>query len=169
MEVKYGSLWGGWCTKDIWGAYGVGLWKGIRRGRACFSPFLSFSMGNGERVKFWHDQWCGDLPLKGAFPDLFSIAAYKDAAAANLMSVRNGKLHWEVTFVRNLQDWEIESLVSFLDLLYFFSLHESGVDQFCWQRKTKKGFSTRSYYCCLTAPTTMQFPWKGIWKPKAPP
>ena len=55
-------------------------------------------------VKFWHDQWCGVSPLKGAFPELFSIAADKDAVVADLLSVRNGKIHWEVTFVRNVQD-----------------------------------------------------------------
>ena len=96
-----------------------------------FIPFLSFSVGNGKRVKFWHDQWCGDSPLKGAFPALFSIAADKEAAVADLMSIRNGKLHWEVTFARNFQDWEIDALVSFLDLLYSVSLHDSGVDQLC--------------------------------------
>ena len=38
--------------------------------------------------------------MKGAFPDLFSIVGDKEAAVADFMSVRNGKLHWEVTFVR---------------------------------------------------------------------
>ncbi len=169
MELKYGSLWGGWCTKEIRGVDGVGLWKGIRRGWERFCPLISFSVGNGERVKFWYDQWCGDSPLKGAFPALFSIAADKEAAVADLMSIRNGKIHWEVTFVRNLQDWEIDALVSFLDLLYAVSLHDSRVDQLCWQRNSKKGFALRSYYRCLIAPTTMKFPWKGIWKTKGPP
>jgi hypothetical protein len=46
--------------------------------------------------------------------------------------------------VRNLQDWEIDALVSFLDL-YSVSLHDGGVDQLCWQRNSKKGFAVRSY------------------------
>ncbi len=52
VEVKYMSLWGGLCTKEIRGAYGVGLWKGIRRGWERFIPFVSFSVGNRERAKF---------------------------------------------------------------------------------------------------------------------
>jgi hypothetical protein len=52
VAVKHGDLWGGWCTKLPQGAYGVGLWKGIRRGWDHFSSFVSFSVGNGERVKF---------------------------------------------------------------------------------------------------------------------
>jgi hypothetical protein len=93
VEVKYGSLWGGWCSKYCRGAYGVGLWKGIRRGWDRFTPFISFSEGNGARVKFWSDLWCGDSTLKGAFPDLFSIAADREAAVADYLMFRNGIIH----------------------------------------------------------------------------
>jgi hypothetical protein len=114
-------------------------------------------------------KWCGDSTLKGAFPDLFSIAADKEATVADFLLTRNGNLHWEVTFVRNLQDWEIDALTSFLDLLYSVSLHDSGLDQLCWKRNSSKSFTVSSYYRCLNAPTIKQFPWKGIWKTKAPP
>ena len=30
IEAKYGSDWGGWCSKMVLGPYGVGLWKNIR-------------------------------------------------------------------------------------------------------------------------------------------
>jgi hypothetical protein len=53
----------------------VGLWKGIRRGWDRFIPFIFFLVGNEDRVKFWFDLWCGDLPLKGVFLHLFSIVA----------------------------------------------------------------------------------------------
>jgi hypothetical protein len=71
--------------------------------------------------------------------------------------------------VRNLQDWEIESLTSFLDRIYSASLNDSGVDQMCWQRDGKLGFTVKSYYSCLNATPPNQFPWKEIWKAKAPP
>ena len=87
MEVKYGSLWGGWCSKYCRGAYGVGLWKGIRRGWDRFTPFISFSEGNGARVKFWFDLWCGDSTL------MFSIAADREAAVADYLMFRNGIIH----------------------------------------------------------------------------
>ena len=80
VEAKYGSNWGGWCSKDNWDAYGLGVWKGIRKCWARFLTFLTYSVGNGERVKFWHDSWCGDSSLKRDFPELFSIVADKDTA-----------------------------------------------------------------------------------------
>ena len=71
--------------------------------------------------------------------------------------------------MRNLQDWEIESLTSFFDHIYSASLNDSGVDQMCWQRDGKLGFTMKSYYSCLNATPPNQFPWKEIWKAKAPP
>ena len=33
----------------------------------------------GDRVKFWTDKWCGDLPLHLAFPILYNFAANREA------------------------------------------------------------------------------------------
>ena len=43
---------------------------------------LYYKVGNGVRIRFWHDCWCGEEPLKMTFPDLFSIARDKDVAIA---------------------------------------------------------------------------------------
>ena len=120
-------------------------------------------------VKFWSDAWCGDSPLKEAFPTLFFIALNKEAAVVEYIQFSHGNLHWEVKFVRNLQDWELDSLVSFLSRLYSVSINDSGLDRMCWQRDSKTKFSVHSYYCCLHVPNPVQFPWKRVWKSKAPP
>ena len=66
--------------------------------------------------------------LEGSLSRFFSIAADKEAAVADYLMIRNGNIHWEVTFERNLQDWEIESLTSFLDRIYSASLNDNGID-----------------------------------------
>jgi hypothetical protein len=106
VEVKYGSLLGGWCSEVVRGPYVVSLSKNIRRGWDSFCPFLSFTVGDGSMVWFWHDLWCGDVPLKVVYPELYVISGDRDAAVAELMSFRNGSIHWDLNFIRNIQDWE---------------------------------------------------------------
>ncbi|XP_042988327.1 syntaxin-32-like isoform X2 [Carya illinoinensis] len=63
IDVEYGSLWGGWCSKASSGAYGVSLWKFIRKGWDFFSNNFRLKVGDGKRILFWHDLWCGDTAL----------------------------------------------------------------------------------------------------------
>ena len=63
--------------------YGVGLWKFIRAGWDSFSRHLAFEVGDGSRVKFWLDSWCGDQPLRDRFPELFRLARMPDASVAD--------------------------------------------------------------------------------------
>ena len=37
-------------------------------------------MGDDTEISFWHDQWCGEVALKVAFPVLFGLACTKDAS-----------------------------------------------------------------------------------------
>ena len=36
-------------------------------------------MGEGCRVSFWHDPWCGPIPLKELFPAMFACSLSKKA------------------------------------------------------------------------------------------
>ena len=71
IEVKYGCVWGGWCTGPVSGPYDVGLWKNISQGLPSFSHYILFEIGDGSRVKFWQDCWYGESPFAVCFPKLF--------------------------------------------------------------------------------------------------
>ena len=95
----------GWVVFEVWqGPYGVSVWKFIRKGWDTFHSHCSFLVGDGQRVKFWHDWWCGDRALNATFPELFTISQDKEASVADLMSFPNGRLHWDFHFVRNVKD-----------------------------------------------------------------
>jgi hypothetical protein len=79
------------------GSYGVSVWKYIRRGWYTFAKFVRLEVGNGYHVRFWHDLWYGDRPLKLCYPVLFSLARFQDAWV-------NGVAHWSVLFTRYAQD-----------------------------------------------------------------
>ena len=167
--MKYGSLWGGWCSKFGKGPYGVSVWKFILKGWDSFQSHCSFLVGDGQRVRFWEDWWCGDMALKDAFPELFVISRDTEVSVADLMSFPNGLLHWDFHFVRNVKDWELESLTSFMDLLYSCHMEGVGEDRLSWQSRPSKGFTVKTFYHCLCPSHSGSFPWKFIWKAKVPP
>ena len=67
VDIKYDSMRNGWCSKVVGGTHGVGVWK-CMRGWDGFVHHVHF------KVLFWQDVWCGELPLKVLFPELFTIA-----------------------------------------------------------------------------------------------
>ena len=69
------------------------------------------------RVLFWHDVWCGDRSLKTQFPNLFRMARHKNAMVHDVIFWNGNVYHWNLTFVRSLNDWEEGSICSLLALL----------------------------------------------------
>jgi hypothetical protein len=79
VNIKYGSMRGGWCSKEVVGSFGVGIWKSIRKGWDAFLAHVRYDVRDGSKVLFRHDVRCGEVPLKTIFPNLFLIASSKDA------------------------------------------------------------------------------------------
>ena len=48
---------------------------------------------------------------------------------AKLLSSLGNGFNWNVNFVRPVQDWELESVVTFVDLIYSGLARGNGVDQ----------------------------------------
>ena len=71
IAMKYGEGKGGWCTRVCRRAHGCGLWRSISEGWESFTKHLSFVVGDGSRILFWHDKWTGDVPLKTLYLQFF--------------------------------------------------------------------------------------------------
>ena len=120
------------------------------------------------RIHFWHDRWCGEEPLRLTSPELFSIAREKDAAIADLLSFKSGMMHCNLSFIRSVHDWELESLTSFMDCIYASPLKGEGEDRICLESPSHSLFAVKRYYRSLTPRTSILFPCKSIWKAKVP-
>jgi hypothetical protein len=83
VDSKYGSLWGGWCSFELIGAFVMGVWKNIKKGWDSFSRFIRFVVRDGSKISFWHDLLCGDMVLKVAFLALFGIVLVKEVSVAD--------------------------------------------------------------------------------------
>jgi hypothetical protein len=112
VDSKYGNFWGGRCSR-VGEAFGVELWKNIRKWWETFKGFTRLVVGDGRRISFWLDLWCGDTVLKVAFPALLGIACVKDASVADNREVLGGSIQWNVSFIREAHDWELDLFASF--------------------------------------------------------
>jgi hypothetical protein len=168
IKEKYEEQEGGWCSKEISGPYGVGLWKHIRRGWDKFAQYMRFEVGMGSKIRFWHDTWCGSQPLKQTFPSLFRIARYKEAWVKDNFVWRNGVVEWNVLFVRDIQDWEMEVISPFFEVLYSCKISQGNVDRIRWSSSKKGLFEVKSFYKILSNSNAEVFPWKSIWRCKVP-
>ena len=111
-----------------------------QQGLGVFSQLLEFKVGDGSRLRFWSDDWCGEAPLKVTFPELYRITRDKEALGANHLRVHNDVVHWELNFIRLIQDWELEFVSNFLDLLYSVLTKGQRADQMCWKPSSTKVF-----------------------------
>jgi hypothetical protein len=163
LVAKYGTDWGGWRSGVITGSHGVGLWKYICMGWQVFSNHFRFVPGEGSRIRFWEDIWCGDRALKDAFPDLFSIASNKGASIADNMERSNGIIQWNIQFSRLFHDWEVEVVASFYKCLYDCNLRGGGVDKLWWLHSRKGLFEVKTFYRALSPPGLSSFPGRWRW------
>jgi hypothetical protein len=169
LVAKYGSDWGGWRTRVISGSHGVGLWKYICMGWQNFRRFFKYDPGEGSKIRFWEDVWCGDRTLREEFPSLYSIASLKDASIADNMEYSSESIQWNVQFSRLIQDWEVGELAAFYKCLYEYKMQGEGRDKLWWMPSRKGVFEVKTFYRALSPHGAVSFPWKSVWKSKAPP
>jgi hypothetical protein len=169
LVAKYGSSWGRWRSCDITESHGVGLWKFICMGGSNLKRHFRFDPGVGSRISFWEDVWCGERSLKDTFSGLFSIARFRKASIVENMEWSNSAIQWNIVFTRLIHDWEVEVLASFYRCLYSYKFRGVGEDKLWWVPLSEGAFKVSSFYRVLSSHGSLPFPWKGIWRTKAPP
>ena len=55
--------------------------------------YILYDIGDGLRVKFWQDRWCGETSLAVSYVELFRIFRDKEASVVELMKFTNGFLY----------------------------------------------------------------------------
>jgi hypothetical protein len=169
IDSKYGGQEKDWCSNIVRSTHGVSLWKHIRAGWDVFSNHISHKLGDGSRIRFWHDTWCGDLPLKQQFPMLYLLTRAPEARVADFCHLQGSNYVWDISFIRAVQDWELEMVDSFMTILYSHSIRPGVVDSLWWIPSHKGNFEVRSFYYTLVHPhPQVNFPWQRVWKAKAP-
>ncbi|KAJ9674040.1 hypothetical protein PVL29_023536 [Vitis rotundifolia] len=146
ISKKYGVEEGNWCTRAVSERYGVGLWKAIRNEWLFLKDRLAYQVGNGRRVKFWKDKWCGDEPPCESFLSLYSISLSKDAWVSDVWNSNSDGEGWTPIFSRAVNDWEIAMVERFMLKIQAFRVQRGDEDRVVWTASKSGDFSVKSLY-----------------------
>ena len=152
-------------------AHGLGLWKGIRADWKLVSDRMAFIVGNGRRVSFWRDRWCGESPLCMTFPSLFALTVEKEAWVADIWDplAEGGWGGWNPCFLRAFNDWEVEEAERFMERIQSKRVIEDVEDTVSWTETKSGKFSIKSLYIALEAGGSSLFPSSFIWNANVQP
>lgn len=75
---------------------------------------------------------------------------------------------WNVMFVRNLQDWEVEGEGEFLATLYKVKLQRGVEDVMVWAGNTRRKFTVKAMFRVLRGQGVLKFPAAQTWLSSIP-
>ena len=135
-----------------------------------FAKHLSFVVGDGSHILFWHDKWTGNVPLKILYPQLFLCSTNKEAYVFEVLSpsVGDNDRVWSLSFFRAFNDWELAASYSLLHFIQTRIPRGDGGNRLRWGLNGSGKFDIRSFYHKIRNAAPSTFPWKGIWKVKVP-
>ena len=109
--------------------------------------------------------------MKELFSGLYGCSLnHDDTIALALVCQGIGQSReWNVIFGRDFNYWELDHVVAFFSLLHSHTRRGEVVDKLVWNPNRSVSFDSRSFYHVLHVPIEICFPWKSIWRVKAPP
>lgn len=136
-----------WGTKDsIWWRDLMLLEKDLSQNQNFFQRAVSCDVGDGQSILFWYNKWLGSEPLKDAFPELFAISSQQLVSVGNAGSWRRDQWTWGLTWKRQLNPNEEESLHSLETILVDVHLVAESHDRWKWSLHNSKLFTVSSCY-----------------------
>ncbi|MGV7988982.1 hypothetical protein PJP10_31935, partial [Mycobacterium kansasii] len=78
---------------------------------------IRFAVGKGDRIRFWHDTWIGDTPLKDKYPSIFQVVKRQNSFIADHYNLLGGRIVWNIPCRRYLQDQESDEFVEMLQFI----------------------------------------------------
>jgi len=162
---KYGQT-EEWVSNVVDSTYGVSVWRSIRNLWDSLKENLVVKVGEGNKIFFWKDKWIGQECLNSVFPDLFSFCTNPEAKIAEIWSPQG----WNLTFRRNLNDWEVDRIAELLLKLGEFTGPTTEADGIRWKHNSDGKLSVRRLYKreIMAHSGGILGPWKQIWKGNIP-
>jgi hypothetical protein len=88
------------------------VWSDLQKVRHLYTSGRVMLLGDGKCINFWEDPWCGLVPLKERFGDLYEICVQHNKSVAEMASKR-----WNLNFRRWLDERAQNQLRQLRDML----------------------------------------------------
>ena len=125
-----------------------GTWHSIKKtlleqkpATQLFFQHLKLSVGNGNKIRFWEDQWAGNFSLKEKFPSLFRLSTQKSAMVSAMGWFEGTLWKWSLAWKKELSQQEAELMANLIDLLSHHFPLPTQEDSITW--KGKKEYSAK--------------------------
>src|SRR6185312_6695268 len=80
------------------------FWQGLHKIKHLFKWGAIHKVRDGKKTSFWRDVWCGEVPLKTQFPELFKICRDPTAWVCECWDVDG----WNISLRRSLTAGEAD-------------------------------------------------------------
>lgn len=121
----------------------------------------TISVFNGCNTSFWRDKWLANYCLKDLFPNVYSLNLLQektvDRALVELCAFR-----------RNLNDWEVDTLVELYRTQEEFKRIQERYDRVWWQVHGSGSFRVLLKLLSRDMQQVANGPWENICKVKTP-
>ena len=167
LVAKYSQEDYGWRTKKA---------MGVPLGWGCGRRFYRKLTGVG---KMWCSKWgkaiksgsgltwCGDIALSQRFSHLYILAAHRNASVEDMWDQNVGEGGWNLRFIRDFNDWEVEMVGELLQVLRGFRITWEE-DSVFWKGGGNGQFRVKEAYSWLDRPMDVVFPKNKIWMERVP-
>ncbi|RVW81724.1 LINE-1 retrotransposable element ORF2 protein [Vitis vinifera] len=142
----------------VWGG---GVEGDLKEVGWCWDKMV-FNVGKGNKIRFWTDMWCGDSALFQRFPHLYILVAHRNALVEDMWDQNVGEGGWNLRFIRDFNDWEVEMVGELLQALRGFRITWEE-DSVSWKGGGSGQFRVKDAYSWLDRPMDVIFPKNKIW------
>ena len=131
---RQASFGGGLCTNEVTATYGVSLWRSIRQGWPAFFKSTIFKVGNGNRIKVLNFGITCSVRVvlfRRHFQNFIALVVIRILILRMSCPFPNRRLHCDLRFYREPQDWEMEQFDIFWNLTHSMTFTSEGHDKLC--------------------------------------
>lgn len=133
-----------------------------------FNGNVLFRAGEGITVSFWGHMWCENNILSAIFPNTVTISCQNEMPVQQMWKLQGGKVHLDLRFRWNLQDWEVIEFQNLVKLLQYQRITQVGHDAWRWGIVHNGVFTVKSYYEKLLIREELVFVYLLVWIPRIP-